>query len=525
MLTDQSVYYKSETMNPLLSFSATQLASMIRCREITASEVVEAHIEHIKAMNVNLRAMVKDRFKEAREEARRKDEVIRSSSSLDSLPPFYGVPFTVKECIGLTNMPQSAGIVARRHCLSTDDATAVARLRRAGAIPLGVTNISELCMWVESYNCVYGRTRNSYDLRRSSGGSSGGEGALIGAGGVPFGLASDIGGSIRIPAFFNGVFGHKPSGGLVPGTGQYPPGAPSECASDVGRYIQTGLLTRRAEDLMPLLKLIAGPDQIDKSCLPWKLENPELVDLAQLRVLCIFTNGVRTVNPDLLNAQSRCRNYLSAVGACVQDANYPMLKQSFHIWASMLAFANRGEWSYKKLLGNGSSVRPHLELLKWIVRRSAHTLPALLLVLFEDLLQWRTKRIHKFVEMGEALRLEILEDMGPQGVILFPSYPGFAPYHGTAIFHPFDFSYTAIFNVLGFAVTQVPLGLNRDGLPLGIQVAAAPGNDHLTIAVAMALEKIFGGWTASALARSARTASNYIYQKEDLYGQDCYLRS
>ncbi len=113
-------------------------------------------------------------------------------------------------------------------------------------------------MWIESYNHVYGRTSNAYDPTRTAGGSSGGEGAAVGSGGSPFGLGSDVGGSIRLPAFFNGVFGLKPSPGVVPNTGQFP-----VTHGDAARLLTMGPLARRAEDLMPLLRLIAGPDGED----------------------------------------------------------------------------------------------------------------------------------------------------------------------------------------------------------------------------------------------------------------------
>src|SRR3954464_7410832 len=133
---------------------------------------------------------------------------------------------------------------------------------------------------MESTNRVYGRTANAYDPRRTAGGSSGGEGAIVGAGGAPFGLGADIGGSIRMPAFFNGVFGHKPTGGLVPGTGQYP------IASNAAlRYLSTGPIARRAEDLMPLLRILAGPDDLDAGCTPFSLGDPAAVSMADLTVL------------------------------------------------------------------------------------------------------------------------------------------------------------------------------------------------------------------------------------------------
>ncbi|MFW5740001.1 MAG: amidase, partial [Myxococcota bacterium] len=240
-------------MDPLLTLSATRLARMIRTRAVSSREVVDAHIRHVEAVNPALNAMVADRFEQAREEARAADErVAREDPS--ELPPLFGVPCSIKEAFALEGMPNTAGLVSRVGSRATTDATAVRRLRAAGAIPLGVTNVSELCMWMESDNRVYGRTRNPYDLGCTAGGSSGGEGAIIAAGGTPFGLGSDVGGSIRMPAFFNGIFGHKPTGGLIPNTGQFP-----IAHNEARRYLTTGPLCRRAEDLYPLVQILAGP--------------------------------------------------------------------------------------------------------------------------------------------------------------------------------------------------------------------------------------------------------------------------
>ena len=146
----------------------------------------------------------------------------RDADALDDLPLLHGVPCTVKESISLKGMPNSAGLVARSEHRAETTAPSAQRLLDAGAIPLGVTNVSELTMWIESDNRVYGRTHNAYDRKRIAGGSSGGEGAAVGSGGSPIGLGSDIAGSIRIPAFFNGVFGHKSSSNLVPNTDMFP---------------------------------------------------------------------------------------------------------------------------------------------------------------------------------------------------------------------------------------------------------------------------------------------------------------
>src|SRR4051812_36997361 len=250
-------------MHELLSASALELAALIRRREISSREAVCAHIRRAREVNPTLNAIVHARYDEALAEADAADAAVKRGGDLS---PFHGVPCTIKECIGLTGMRKTAGLLARRERVAERDGTAVARLRAAGAIPIGVTNVSELMMWMESTNPVYGRTNNPYDPTRTAGGSSGGEGSIVGSGASPMGLGADIGGSIRMPAFFCGVFGHKPSGGLVPATGHWP-----NAERGAQRFLTTGPLCRRAEDLMPFLRAVAGPDGVDDGCRPFDL--------------------------------------------------------------------------------------------------------------------------------------------------------------------------------------------------------------------------------------------------------------
>jgi fatty acid amide hydrolase 2 len=477
-------------MNPLLTSSGVRLAEMIRKGEVTSTEVVETHIERIRKVNPLLNAVVKDRFEQARAEAAQADELLRSSSP-EELPPFHGVPCTIKECFSLTGMPNASGLVARKGIVAREDATAVERLRRAGAIPLGVTNTSELCMWMESYNKVYGRTNNPYDLRRIVGGSSGGEAAIIAAGGSPFGLGSDIGGSIRMPAFFNGIFGHKPTGGMVPGTGQFP-----ISENEALRYLTTGPLARRAEDLMPLLRVIAGPDGKDGGCVAFDLKDPATVDISTLSVIDVEDNGAQKVSGELRRAQRACAEELARRGARIKKVRIEALRHSFDIWSSMLDAAS--ETSFATLLGGGTPIHPGREFLKWLLGTSPHTLPAIGLAAGERLVSLFPKRARRFIEMGRRLRQELVELIGPQGVMLYPSYVSVAPRHGKPLVPPFNWVYTAIINVMELPATQVPLGLNGRGLPLGVQVVGVHGNDHVTIAVALELEKAFGGWVPPA---------------------------
>lgn len=473
----------------LLTLSGTAIAAAIARGELTSRQVVDAHIAHIETVNPTINAVVATRFELARTEA---DEADALQASGAELARFHGVPCTIKECFALTGMPNTAGLASRvARGPAETDATAVARIRAAGAIPLGVTNTSELCMWMESNNAVYGRTRNIYDPDRMVGGSSGGEGAIIAAGGSPFGLGSDIGGSIRLPAFFCGVFGHKPSGGLVPGTGQFP-----IAENEALRYLSTGPMARRAEDLWPLLQLLAGADGSDAGCTESLIGDPADVSIDGLRVVVVRGNGFRKVSKDLLAAQDRAAAELQARGATIVRADVKGLKRSFELWATLLGEAEEHH-SFRGHLEAGTPRSMVRELARFAMGRSAHTLPAIVLAGVEKLSPILSGSPKKAFERTAALKEELTQLMG-DGVMLFPPFTRVAPRHNAALLTPLDFTYTGIFNVLEMPGTQVPLGLTPHGLPLGVQVIGPHGADHRTIAVAQVLEDAVGGWVPPA---------------------------
>jgi fatty acid amide hydrolase 2 len=466
--------------------SATALAAAIRAGEVTARQVVQAHVDRLHARQPRTNAIACDRFHQALAEADEADARLKAGGEL---PPFLGVPCTVKESICVTGMPNCAGLVARKDFRCDTTATAVQRLIDAGFIPLGVTNTSELTMWIESDNRVYGRTRNAYDPHRTAGGSSGGEGAAVGSGGSPVGLGSDIGGSIRLPAFFNGVFGHKPSPGLVPNTGQYP-----STEGEAAYMLTLGPLTRHAEDLMPVTKIIAGPDGQDEFCVARDLEDPGAVDLAGLRVLVADDASLVPVRKELRDARDRAALALQDRGAATEKVSLKQLRRALEIYLAALgdgAGVTLGE------LLDAAGVHPGGKgAWRDAARgRGDHTLPILITVAVErlhrKLPETRTK---KAVAAARALRTEMSEILGDDAILLHPPHPRVAPRHGHTVGRAWVLTPAAVFNLLGLPVTEVPLGLNPKGLPLGIQVAAADGNDHLTIAAALALEERFGGW-------------------------------
>jgi fatty acid amide hydrolase 2 len=486
-------------MHELLTVSGLELARRIRAGRVSALEVVEAHITRILARNPALNAVVAERFEAARGEARLADRRLAERGP-DGLPPFHGVPCTLKENFSIEGLPWTSGLVSRKGLRVKRDAPAVQRLRAAGAIPLGVTNVSELCMWMEAHNHVYGRTGNPYAPRRIVGGSSGGEGASVGAGFAPFGLGSDIGGSLRMPAFFNGVFTHKATGGLIPNTGQFPLAR----RGPVLRMLTTGPLCRRAEDLWPLVKLLAGPDGQDEGCREIALGDPDAVRAGALRVFDCRAEALGGAEPTLLEAQERAARALGARGARVERAVLPLVRgqmDALTLWAARLHYEDGTP--YKALMAGGPDETPvdaRRELLRALLGRSRHTLPSILLGVLEDLAESRPgsrgdRFLRRQLERGREVKAALEAMLGDDGVMLFPSHPRVAPRHNVPLLHPFAWVHTALFNVLEVPVTQVPLGLDRRGLPLGVQVVAGPGRDHLGVAVARFLEADLGGWT------------------------------
>ncbi|GAB4215440.1 MAG: amidase [Sandaracinaceae bacterium] len=480
---------------PFVTESASALAARIRRREASSEAIVEAHLAVLLRENPRLNAVVETRIEQARAEARDADRRV-AREPVDTLPPLLGVPCTIKESFAVQGMHLTGGLRARSHVRSTHDAVAVARLRRAGAIVLGTTNVSELCMWMESENRVYGRTNNPYDVTRGVGGSSGGEGAAVAAGFAPFGLGADIGGSIRIPAFMNGIFGHKPTGGLVPNAGQFPLPGPGAM-----RFVTTGPLARRAEDLPLLLSILAGPSPDSPEALPLRIGDPHAVSIEGLRVLDVASNGISRVHPELARAQRRLADHLASRGARVERVEIPALARSVLIWSAMLSSAGGEDFSV--MLGNGAPVPLLRELGKFLTGRSDHTGPALALALLEKIPKRFPSDTRALAAEGLALRRELEERIG-DGVMLYPSYTTPAPRHRRPWMKPIDWAYTAIFNVLEMPGTAVPLGLGTEGVPLGCQVIAPRGEDHRGLAIALEVERTLGGWVPPVFLHARR---------------------
>ena len=239
-------------MDQLLFASVSQIAKGIREKKISSEESLKACIARIEAVNPRLNAVVQLPAERALAAAREADEALARG---EVRGPLHGVPFTLKDAIETEGVICTGGTEGRRDYVPNTDATVVKRLREAGAILLGKTNCPELGWAWESDNLIYGRTNNPYDLALSPGGSSGGESAIIAAGGPPFGLGSDAGGSVRFPAHCTGIASIKPTSGRVPRTGHFPgPGG------TLDSLWQIGPLARFVEDLALVMPILSGVD-------------------------------------------------------------------------------------------------------------------------------------------------------------------------------------------------------------------------------------------------------------------------
>ena len=236
---------------------------------MSAVEIAEAHLRRIDEVNPKLNAVVQLASERAMDEARAADAALARG---ESLGPLHGVPITIKDSHDTEGIVSTGGTMGRKDFVPEADATAVARMRAAGAIVLGKTNTPELTLSFETNNLVYGQTNNPYDVGRTPGGSSGGAGAIIAAGGSAMDLGTDTGGSIRVPSAFCGLAGLKPTSGRVPRTGHIVPWG----LGGLDSLTTIGPMARFVEDLWLAFPIIAGPDGIDPFIHPVSSRRPRV---------------------------------------------------------------------------------------------------------------------------------------------------------------------------------------------------------------------------------------------------------
>ncbi|XP_057337021.1 fatty-acid amide hydrolase 2-A-like isoform X1 [Microplitis mediator] len=479
--------------NKLLLIPANQLAKKIRRKEITSEEIVRAYIERCREVNPVLNAIVENRFEAAIKEAREVDQFVKSGIKSEELlaqdTPLLGIPITVKESIAVKGMSHAAGRKSKEPIIAAKDADSVQRVKKAGGIIILVSNTPEMCMCWETYNNVTGTTVNPYDTRRTPGGSSGGEAALLGSAASLLSISSDIGGSARLPAMFCGVFGHKPTPGWVSTDGHMPDSTDPMWPS----FLTVAPMVRYSEDLLFYLKVMMQSD-ISLSRLDEEVYINNIKFYYFEEIPSFLTHKI---DSEIITGIHKFIQHLeSSQGIKAQKAVIPHLKYAFETSSTMLLNLDgvdtifddetKVDLEWKRVLG---------EIFKYSTCRSSHSVSSILYGLLKKITDSFPKNHFNWLnEKNESLKKQFQEILGDNGVIICPTFIDGSHYPYEIYPRVCDVTYMMIFNAIGLPVTQCPMGLNKNGLPIGFQVVGNVGQDRLTIAVAREVERAFGGW-------------------------------
>lgn len=484
----------AETQPDLSYHTATDLLRMLAARQVSARELLDATIARIEALDPKINAVVVRDFDRAREAADAADAALARGEQR----PLLGLPMTVKEQFNVAGLPTTWGIEKFRNWRPDFDALAVQRLKAAGAIIIGKTNVpAGLADW-QSYNKVYGTTNNPWDLGRSPGGSSGGAAAALAAGFVPLELGSDIGGSLRCPAHFCGVFAHKPSLELIPERGSgYPETPPIPVHGDMAVI---GPMARSAADLMLELQVLAGPDERwDGIGNKLELPPPRQDKIADFRVLVLDTHPLCPTAGSVRSALNGLADRLGKLGCTVVRSHegMPDLARTTRNYVELLlAFFTADltpEERVRAEAAAGALSPDDLSLSAASLRGLTMTHAAWL----------------KASRFREGLRARWQALFSDVDLILCPPMPtpAFAHDHspgahttrqiqidGRQVQYDDQVAWSAIATLVGLPATVAPIGHSESGLPIGVQIIGGYLNDLTTVAFAGLIEREFGGF-------------------------------
>jgi fatty acid amide hydrolase len=503
----------------LTSYSAVELAAKVRAGDASAREVVQAHIDRIQAVDGQLNAVILRRFDEALHEA---DAVDRDRARGRFLGPLAGVPVTIKECFHVAGLPSTLGVERFRNAIAAQNGPLVARLRHAGAIVLGKTNVPQLMVLYESVNPLYGRSLHPLSPDRSPGGSSGGEGAIIAAHGSPLGLGSDLGGSIRQPAHACGICGLKPTTGRL--TTQ---GALLNLNGMEAVGVQPGPMARTVADLALAMEVLVAPtgDRSDPVLPPLPDRDLREVDGRALRFGYFEDDGYFAPSPAIRRAVREAADALQQAGVAVRPFQVPDIQEAMRIYFGLIA-ADGGA-DFRRMLGSSHCDDQVAELLRlgsipnflrrpvawWLDRRGHRSQAEMFRAIrtasadeYWQLVHRRNQYSQRFYHALDSAEIDVL---------LFPAFALPALRHGTSTRLTQAGSYCMLPNLLGIPAGVVPWTTvradeetdraeTRDeaqtlarkaehqsaGLPIGIQLAARPWREAEVLSAMQLVESL-----------------------------------
>lgn len=501
--------------------TATEIAAIVASGEVSAVEVVEAHIRRLERMNPRLNAVVVRFFEEARREARAADA---ARSRGEALGPLHGVPFTVKEMFDVAGSPTTAGLTDRATRRAPADAPVVTSLRRAGGILLGKTNVPQLGAAFESDNPLYGETRNPHRETRAPGGSSGGEAAVIAACGSPLGLGSDGGGSIRQPAHACGISGLKPTSFRLPMAGHF------YLPNWLPHWIQPGPMARRVDDLVLAMRVLVGSSgrrAPDPATPPVPFAEPSRNAVAGLRVGFYVDDGFFRAAPALRRAVEDAATALRSAGVEVEEFRPPDVEEALAIFFGLflsdglaalrkVSAGSERDWRIGRLLLGAAVPTPLRRPAAWFLDRLGRRYEA-------RMTRWVPRRAlavdgyWRLEERQNDYRRRFLAALDERGLDALICPPNALPASTHGCFYTaFAGSYTMLYNLLGMpagvvAATRVRPGEESDrevtrdpvvreardieegstGLPVGVQVVARHWREDLVLVLMKVLEEAF----------------------------------
>lgn len=462
--------YTFAMASPPWMWPARRLAAAVAAGEVSAVEVVRAHLHRIAAVDPRLNAFVDVDGERALAAAAAQD-----AAAARGIPrgPLGGVPVTIKSAIEVAGLRCETGSLSRLGARAASDAVVVARLRAAGAIVLGTTNVAEMLMGYETVNPLYGSTVSPWDPGRTPGGSSGGESAAIASGCSAGGIGSDGGGSIRVPAHFAGICGLKPTPGRIPGTGHQP-----ACLGPFGILGVVGPMARTVDDLVLLYRATAGWDAADPMATPLAAE--VTIDAHDWQVGWFEAHPDAPVTADTAAAVRQAVAALDAQGLATAPCRPAALDRAGALWR--VFFCEVGAQVLGEVLGDeAAAALPILAAHAGAGARSRLT---------------SARLVQAWIDR-DLVRAELLAAMATHPILVCPvtSTPAFRhdergwAVDGTCVSYLDAMLYTQWANVLGLPAAVVPVRRSREGLPIGVQVIGRPFEEARVLEVAAAIER------------------------------------
>jgi amidase len=475
------------------STTAEQIAALA-ARKVSALELTELAIGRIERHDAAINAVVVKDFERARSAACEAD----AARARGEAKPLLGVPMTVKESFNVAGLPTTWGIAAAKDWMASEDAVAVQRLKAAGAVVLGKTNLPVFLADWQSYNDIYGTTNNPWDVTRSPGGSSGGSAASLAAGYVALELGSDIGGSLRVPAHFCGVFAHKPSYALVPMRGHVPPRVPP-LPNNLDLAV-AGPMARSAADLTLALDLIAGPDDHQAIAYRLALPPPRHTELKDFRVLVIDTHPAIPTDRATQGVLAGLADSLAKAGVRVEHASplVPDLSRMATTYLELLISIFTADIpleAYRRAQDHAATV-PAADLGLGAARARGAALT------HRDWIKADRERV-RFTARWRDLFAAFDVVLSP--VMPTPAFPhDHTPEQnkrrvsidGAEHSYMDQIVWPSIATLTGLPVTAAPIGHSPGGLPIGVQIIGPYLEDRTPLAFAALIEREIGGFVA-----------------------------